>query len=309
MIKEAAKFIKPEIKNDSTLVNPNALAGMRGVEKGEAVFDFIATGEVLGQRPFSQNKEALEKVRKLAGVEVLRPLSAKFLSETIIEKNGLVNREKLLGIKGRSREAQMKMAEGYGIKEYPSPAGGCLLTDPEGAKKILDIVTHCPACKTDDVELLKNGRVFWFRTKDNNPGQKTPKVILSLNKSLGSLLGKNFKDVKVEADINFHWIMVIVGRDEKENNELERLAKKGDIVVKLKELNGPTTLIRNMEGDWKIEKNELILAIPEKLELEKYKLKAIKDAREVMQIAGILTGYYAPKARGKEAKLTVKEVR
>jgi len=305
MIKETAKFLKPDIKNDPALVNPRALAGLGRVEKGEAVFDFIATGEVLGQRPFSQNKEALEKVKKLAGVEVLRPLSAKLLPETEIEKKGLVERERLLDIKGRSREAQMKLAEKYRIKDYPSPAGGCLLTDPEGAKKILDIVTHCPACKTEDVELLKNGRVFWLRAKDNNTGRKTPKVTLSLNKALGSLLGRNFNDVKVEADINFHWIMAIVGRDEKENNELERLAKKGDIVVKLKEMMGPTTLIRNMEGDWKIDKKELKLAIPEKLELKKLRLEETKGERDIMNIAGILTGYYATKTRGREAVLIV----
>ncbi|MFA6171303.1 MAG: tRNA 4-thiouridine(8) synthase ThiI [Patescibacteria group bacterium] len=306
MIKEAAKYLKTEIKNDPALVNPNTLAGMGKVEKSEAIFDFIATGEVLGQRPFSQNKEALEKVKKLAGIEVLRPLSAKLLPETEIEKKGLAKRERLLDIKGRSREAQMKLAEKYGIKDYPSPAGGCLLTDPEGAKKILDIVTHCPACKTDDVELLKNGRVFWFRSEQNNPSLKTPKVTLSLNKALKSLVGKNFKDIKVQADINFHWIMAIVGRNEKENNELEKLAKTGDIVIKLKELNGPTTLIRNMEGDWKIDNKELKLAIPEKLELKKLKLEEVKDEQDVLKTAGILTGYYATKARGEKVDVSFK---
>ena len=92
--------------------------------------DFIATGEVLGERPMSQHKKALKIVEKEAGLEgyLLRPLSAKLLEPTIPEKENLVDREKLLAISGRNRKPQMELAARYGIKNYPTPAGGCALT-------------------------------------------------------------------------------------------------------------------------------------------------------------------------------------
>jgi tRNA-uridine 2-sulfurtransferase len=92
---------------------------------------FLITGEVLGQRPMSQRRDAMRTIEKEAGVTglVLRPLSAKLLEPTIPEEKGWVDREKLLDISGRSRKPQMKMAEDFNIKDYPCPAGGCLLTD------------------------------------------------------------------------------------------------------------------------------------------------------------------------------------
>ena len=100
------------------------------LEKYDA--QFVISGEVLGQRPMSQNSAALEKVKKLSGMNdlILRPLSAKLLPPSKAELEGWVDREKLLDIQGRSRHRQMELAESYGLKEYPSPAGGCLLTDP-----------------------------------------------------------------------------------------------------------------------------------------------------------------------------------
>ncbi|WP_410208264.1 tRNA (5-methylaminomethyl-2-thiouridylate)-methyltransferase [Fusobacterium sp.] len=100
------------------------------LEKYDA--QFIISGEVLGQRPMSQNSAALEKVKKLSGMDelILRPLSAKLLPPSKPELEGWVDREKLLDIQGRSRHRQMELTEFYGLKEYPSPGGGCLLTDP-----------------------------------------------------------------------------------------------------------------------------------------------------------------------------------
>jgi tRNA-specific 2-thiouridylase len=94
-------------------------------------FDFLFSGEVLGQRPMSQNKTSLRYVEKHSGFDgyILRPLTAKNLPETIPEKEGLVDRELLLDIAGRGRKDQIKLAEKFGIKDYPAPAGGCLLTD------------------------------------------------------------------------------------------------------------------------------------------------------------------------------------
>lgn len=99
---------------------------------------FIISGEVLGQRPMSQNSAALEKVKKLSGMDelILRPLSAKLLPPSKPELEGWVDREKLLDIQGRSRQRQMELTEIYGLKEYPSPGGGCLLTDPAYSERL-----------------------------------------------------------------------------------------------------------------------------------------------------------------------------
>ena len=109
------------------------------LEKYEA--DFIITGEVLNQRPMSQNRQALDIVKKESGFKdkILRPLCAKNLQPTEMELNGLVDREKLMKISGRSRKIQMALAEEWGIKEYPSPAGGCRLLS-QGMLKIKDLL-------------------------------------------------------------------------------------------------------------------------------------------------------------------------
>ena len=99
--------------------------------------EVIVTGEVLGQRPMSQTKNALlfdEEIAELTG-KILRPLSAKLLPETDYEKNGLVDRKKLYAIVGRKREEQIKLAEKYKIK-YPSPGGGCLLCERDYSRKL-----------------------------------------------------------------------------------------------------------------------------------------------------------------------------
>lgn len=124
-------------------------------------FDFVATGEVLGERPMSQNKQSLELIKKESGLDLLRPLSAKLLEPTEAEKKGLINREKLLSISGRGRKEQIELAKKWGIKEYPTPAGGCLLTDPEFSKKLKKMLVLWPDCKGGDVKLLKYGRHFW----------------------------------------------------------------------------------------------------------------------------------------------------
>ena len=124
--------------------------------------DFIFTGEVLDERPMSQHRGALKLVEEESGLKskILRPLSAKLLPETVIEKKGLVDREKLLGIRGRSRKPQLKLAEEFNIKSYPSPAGGCLLTCREYADKLRDLFKHKKRCSMADAALLSVGRHF-----------------------------------------------------------------------------------------------------------------------------------------------------
>lgn len=126
----------------------------------EAEGDFLFTGEVLGQRPMSQNKGALRTVERESGYEglILRPLSAQLLPETIPELEGKVDRRQLLGIKGRSRKEQLALAKQYHITEYLSPAGGCLLTDPIFSRRLRDLFLHQEPFQIRDLELLRLGR-------------------------------------------------------------------------------------------------------------------------------------------------------
>jgi tRNA-specific 2-thiouridylase len=123
---------------------------------------FIFTGEVLDERPMSQHFKAMKIIEEEAGLKgnILRPLSARLLPETDIEKKSLVNRKELLDIHGRSRKPQIKLAEEYNIKDYPCPAGGCLLTYREYADKLRDLFEHRKRCSMADVALLKVGRHF-----------------------------------------------------------------------------------------------------------------------------------------------------
>jgi tRNA-uridine 2-sulfurtransferase len=126
-------------------------------EKG---FDFLFSGEVLGQRPMSQTRPSLHYVEKhseMAG-HVLRPLSAKLLPETIPEQQGLVDRERLLAISGRGRKDQIALARTFGLTDYPAPAGGCLLTDKGFSARLRDLFDHQPGFCENDVNLLKSGR-------------------------------------------------------------------------------------------------------------------------------------------------------
>lgn len=124
--------------------------------------DFLFTGEVLGQRPMSQRRDSLRSVEKLSGYlgRILRPLSAKLLPPTIVENEGLVDREKLLDISGRGRKRQMELARHYGITDYPQPGGGCMLTKEGFANKLKQLLILQPKAGGREIELLKWGRHF-----------------------------------------------------------------------------------------------------------------------------------------------------
>ena len=171
---------------------------------------FVFTGEVLGQRPMSQHRQALELIARESGLEdlLLRPLSAQCLAPTRPERDGLVDRERLLGIRGRSRKIQMELARELGITDYPSPAGGCLLTDPAFAFRLKEFLAH-QTPTPDDVALLKVGR--HFRLAD------------------GSLL--------------------VIGRNEKDNLYLEPLLRAGDVRIEAAAAPGPTSLLRGTPSD------------------------------------------------------------
>ena len=177
---------------------------------------FIVTGEVLGQRPMSQRRDAMRLIEKEAGLEgyILRPLSAKFLPVTIPEKEGWINRENLLGIQGRSRKPQMKLADHFGIRDYPCPAGGCLLTDPQFANRMRDLMLYTPDFSLNDVHLLKIGRHFRF-----SPHLK-----------------------------------LVVGRKEEDNKKIQTFAQEGDILLKVLHHPGPLSLLRGEPNGTEIEK-------------------------------------------------------
>jgi len=165
---------------------------------------FIFTGEVLDERPMSQNKRALAIVEKEAGLKgkLLRPLSAKLLQETEAEKKGYIKRNKLMAIRGRSRKPQFTLAKKFKIKEYETPGGGCLLTCEAYANKLKDLFKYNKRISLDDVKLLKIGR--HFRENKNK---------------------------------------IIVGRNKEDNEQLLKFKKKS-IMFEAKEHMGPTTLLK-----------------------------------------------------------------
>lgn len=122
---------------------------------------FIITGEVLGQRPKSQTRWALKVIEKESGLEglIVRPLSAKLFKSSLPEKEGWINRDKLLAIVGRSRKTQLELAKQLNIDIFACPAGGCLLTDPQFSKRMLDLLKS-NMLDLDNVLLIKNGRYF-----------------------------------------------------------------------------------------------------------------------------------------------------
>jgi tRNA-uridine 2-sulfurtransferase len=174
---------------------------------------FIITGEVLGQRPMSQRKEAMKTIDREAGLTglVLRPLCAKHLEPTIPEKTGLVNRDELLQIKGRSRKDQIQLADIFQIEDYPCSSGGCLLTDPEFANRMRDSLKH-EDVDINDVKLLKVGRHFRIDSKTK----------------------------------------VIVSRKEDENLTIQNLARDGDYLLHVKDVPGPLSLVRGSIDDEKL---------------------------------------------------------
>jgi len=123
--------------------------------------DFLFSGEVLGERPMSQNRGSLVRVARESGYEpvILRPLSAKLLPETQPEREGKVDRQCLLDLRGRGRKRQMELAAHYGIPNYPNPAGGCLLTDAIFSRRLRDLFQHGDSVTPREVELLRHLRL------------------------------------------------------------------------------------------------------------------------------------------------------
>jgi len=174
----------------------------------ESGASFIITGEVLGERPMSQRRDAMRIIQRDSGLEglIVRPLSAKLFEPSIPEKEAWVDREKFLDIKGRSRKPQMQLADQLGINDYPCPAGGCLLTDMGFARRMRDLMDHKPDFTVNDVQMLKVGRHFRL-----SPGAK-----------------------------------LIAGRNKEENDKLLSLARENDLCFHPLRVKGPVGIGRGV---------------------------------------------------------------
>jgi len=162
---------------------------------------FLITGEIIGQRPMSQRRDTLRVIERDSGCTgiLLRPLCAKTLEPTLAERDGLVDRELLLDFNGRGRQPQIQLAAKFGISSYPSPAGGCVLTEREQAKRIAWYYGRYPQVRLNDIRLLLFGRHFHLP----------------------------------------HGGWLVLGRDEAENRRLEALHDPGDFLVHMPERPGP----------------------------------------------------------------------
>lgn len=167
--------------------------------------DFIITGEVLGQRPMSQRKDSFPVIDREAGLAgyVLRPLSARLMNPTVPEKTGLVKRELLHDFSGRSRKPQMSLARDFGLTDYPMPAAGCLLTEPNYSYRLRDLLEHDADPSLNDLHLLRAGRQFRFSAA----------------------------------------CKAIVGRNETENQKIESLAAKDDYLLTVEGTGSPLALL------------------------------------------------------------------
>ena len=168
--------------------------------------EFIISGEVLGQRPMSQHAPALKTIEKESDLvrKIVRPLSAALLPETDPEKDGLIKRENLGMISGRTRRNQLDMAEKYGIENPPNAGGGCLLTEPHFGIKAKDLFSHTKNPTINDIDLLKIGRHF-----------------------------------RLDEETKF-----IVGRNKDENEMIKAISLPGDILLEAKDFVGPVSILR-----------------------------------------------------------------
>ncbi|PXF54898.1 MAG: thiamine biosynthesis protein [Deltaproteobacteria bacterium] len=178
---------------------------------GEFNASFVVTGEILGQRPMSQRRDALRIIERDSGADglLLRPLSALHLRPTDMENKGLVDRSRLLGLTGRGRKDQIALAVKYGIKEYPAPAGGCVLADPILSRRFKRMFELWPEFDVNDCVLAQMGRHFLLPDKS--------------------------------------WL--VIGRDKRGNAKIVSMMREGDIRLDLTAVPGPTGLWRKIYSD------------------------------------------------------------
>ncbi len=172
----------------------------------------LISGEVLGQRPMSQRRDALHIIQREAGVKecLLRPLSAGNLpAPAALQDSDLIDFKQLPSISGRGRKEQLRLARSFQIKEIPTPAGGCLLADPESARRFSPLFSHLHPPQVRDFELAKVGRQFWSGGK---------------------------------------WL--VIGRNQADNGRLLELLQEDDLLFKLADHPGPLALGRQSAEHW-----------------------------------------------------------
>ena len=176
---------------------------------------FLATGEVVGQRPMSQRRDAMNAIARDAGVKgiLLRPLCARKLDPAPMEESGLVDRERLYNFGGRGRRQQLDLAREFGLTELPTPAGGCLLAEPESARRFWPLLKHLESPAASHFRLADEGRQYWA---EHEGGQ--------------------------------YWISI--GRNQAGNERLEKLLAPGDLGFKTRDFPGPLALARPLAGPW-----------------------------------------------------------
>ncbi len=184
---------------------------------------FVITGEVLGQRPMSQQRHTIRLIEKESGLQdlILRPLSAQHFDPTLPEREGIVDRDKLLNISGRGRKEQFALAGSLGVKDFPCPAGGCLLTDKVIAARLRDLFDHTPDYNHTDLVLLTLGRHY-----------------------------RLYPDLKI-----------ILGRKQEENERLFTLVKDGQSIFQPDNFRGPSILaLGHLDGEREKTISEMIAA-------------------------------------------------
>jgi tRNA-specific 2-thiouridylase len=184
--------------------------------------DFVITGEVLGQRPMSQQRHTLNLIERESGLSgrIVRPLSARLLPITIPETQGIIARDRLLAMNGRTRKPQMALARDFGLTDYPSPAGGCLLTDPIYSRRLQDLLRATPDPDDRDLGLLRLGRHF------------RPSAACK----------------------------IIVGRNEAENNAIEKMQRSGDALMYVDGVGSPYVLLTGPDAGKHIELGAMLCA-------------------------------------------------
>lgn len=183
---------------------------------------FLVTGEVVGQRPMSQRRDTLRVIARDSGCEgiIVRPLCAKNLEPTKVELDGLIDREQLLDFSGRNRTPQMKLAEQFNITDYPSPAGGCILADPILSNRVRQYYQLHKKIVPADILLLLVGRQFRLPAGG--------------------------------------WL--VLGRDEKQNNRLEKIRQPDDWLLQPSIIPGPTAILRYSRNRQEIETAAALVA-------------------------------------------------
>ncbi len=267
----AAMLRQGPVYGYGSVMNPCVDCKILMMRKTKEILDargghFIASGEVLGQRPMSQRRDTLNVIRRDANVKdlLLRPLCARHLDPVAAELSGLVDRERLLGFSGRGRKDQMALAERMGIREIPTPAGGCMLGEKENARRYRALLERLPEPRAADFRLANVGRQLWD-----------------------------------EAGKGPLWLSI--GRNQADNEAFEALARPGDWFFKTVGFPGPLALGRRTDGtDWPAETLREAAAL-----VASYSPKACRahDSGEPVSVRVWRAGAESPDTAGTEIRV------